>query len=139
MAEEGKLKLGKGTAFVKCRLKHLPQSEETWQADFQALPQPIMQTETHYLGMVVDQGGDLLADTTVHGRPSVNDLATLLAHACAGRSKATPAGPGSSACGVTHSGVGSSPTWPRSASGSRSRSSGGCPLSEGHTGCSCGK
>src|SRR3954447_12739890 len=41
-----------------------------------------MQTETDYLGMVVgDQHGKLLADMTVHGRPSVNDLATLLAHA----------------------------------------------------------
>src|SRR5262249_55233862 len=50
--------------------------------DFQALPKPILQTETHYLGMVVTkQGGILLADSQVRGRPSVNDLATLLAHA----------------------------------------------------------
>ncbi len=82
MPDEEKLKLGKGSAFVKGRLKHLPQSDETWEADFQALPTLIMQAETHYLGMVVTkEGGDLLADTTVHGRPSVNDLATLLAHA----------------------------------------------------------
>jgi hypothetical protein len=40
------------------------------------------QTETHYLGMVITgKDGSLLADTTVHGRPSVNHLATLLAHA----------------------------------------------------------
>ena len=82
MADEEKLKLGKGSAFVKGRLKHLLQSGETWEADFLALPQPIMQAETHYLGMAVTKkGGTLLADTTVHGRPSVNDLATLLAHA----------------------------------------------------------
>jgi hypothetical protein len=81
MAEEEKLKLGKGAAFVKSRLKHLPQSDETWEADFQALPQPMSQAETHYLGMVVGKGGRLLADMTVHGRPSVNDLDTLLAHA----------------------------------------------------------
>jgi hypothetical protein len=82
VAEEEKLKLGKGVAFVKSRLKRLPQGAETWEADFQALPQPIMQTETHYVGMVVTRkGGSLLADTMVHGRPSVNDLATLLAHA----------------------------------------------------------
>jgi hypothetical protein len=82
MPDEEKLKLGKGAAFVKSRLKPLPQSDETWEADFQALPQPIMQAETHYLGMaVISKGGRLLADTTVHGRPSVNDLANLLAQA----------------------------------------------------------
>src|SRR3954471_6409305 len=82
MAEEEKLKLGKGAAFVKSRLKRLPQGDDTWEADFQALPQPMMQTETHYLGMVVTkEGGSLLADMAVHGKPSANDLATLLAHA----------------------------------------------------------
>ena len=82
MAEEEKLKLGKGAAFVKSRLKRFPQVDEVLEADFEALPKPIMQTETHYLGMVVEKkGGRLLADLTVHGRPTVNDLATLLAHA----------------------------------------------------------
>ena len=81
MAEE-KLKLGNGVAFVKNRLKRLPQVDETWEADFEALPKPIEQTVTHYMGMVVPKKGDsLLADMTVHGRPSVNDLATLLANA----------------------------------------------------------
>jgi hypothetical protein len=80
--DEEKLKLGKGSAFVKSRLKNLPQRDETWEADFQALPKPIEQTQTHYLGMVVTgKDGSLLADSQVHGRPSVNDLATLLAHA----------------------------------------------------------
>jgi Domain of unknown function (DUF6930) len=82
VAEEEKLKLGKGAAFVKSRLKRLPQGDDTWEADFQALPKPMTQTETHYLGMVVTRkGGSLLADLPVRGRPSVNDLATLLAHA----------------------------------------------------------
>jgi hypothetical protein len=82
VAEEEKLKLGKGAAFVKSHLRRLPQGEDTWEADFQALPQPIMQTETHYLGLVVTKkGGSLLAELSVHGRPSVNDLATLLANA----------------------------------------------------------
>ena len=82
MAEEEKLKLGKGAAFVKSRLKRLPQVDEVWEADFEALPKPIMQTETHYLGMVVEkEDGWLFAELTVHGRPTVNDLATLLAHA----------------------------------------------------------
>lgn len=82
MAEEEKLKLGKGTAFVKSRLARLPQSDETWEADFEALPKPMAQTDTHYQGMVViKKGGTLLTDLTVHGRPSINDLATLIAHA----------------------------------------------------------
>jgi hypothetical protein len=82
VADEEKLRLGKGAAFVKARLKRLPQGDETWEADFQALPKPVEQTQTHYLGMVVTgKDGSLLADLTVHGRPSVNDLATILAHA----------------------------------------------------------
>ena len=81
MAEE-KLELGKGMVFAKNRLKRLRQLDETWEADFEVLPKPIMQTETHYLGMVVARkGGSLLAEMTVHGRPSVNDLATLVANA----------------------------------------------------------
>ena len=82
MADEEKLKLGKGAAFVKSRLKRLPQGDETWEADFQALPKPIEQTQTHYLGMVVTgRTARSWPTSTVHGRPSVNDLATLLAHA----------------------------------------------------------
>ena len=82
MAQEEKLKLGKGAAFVKSRLKNLPQGDETWEADFRALPKPIEQSVTHYRGMVVRQAdGSLRAESEVHGRPSVNDLATLLANA----------------------------------------------------------
>jgi hypothetical protein len=79
--EEKKLVLGKGAAFVKSRLKRLRQEDAAWQADFRALPKPMTQSETHYLGMVVDGGGALLADAQVEGRPTVNDMATLLAHA----------------------------------------------------------
>ena len=81
VAEEEKLKLGKGAAFVKSRLKRLPAGDDVWEADFQALPKPSMQNLTHYLGVVVAQEGNLLADLPVHGRPTVNDLATLLANA----------------------------------------------------------
>jgi hypothetical protein len=82
VAEEEKLRLGKGVAFVEGRLKRLPQGDDDWEADSEALPQPIMQTETRYLGMVVTKtAGSLLADLPVRGRPTVNDLATLLAHA----------------------------------------------------------
>jgi hypothetical protein len=79
--EEEKLKLGKGAAFVKGRFKRLCQEDETWEAVFQALPKPITQSQTHYLGMVVAPDGSFLADSHVEGRPTVNDMATLLAHA----------------------------------------------------------
>jgi hypothetical protein len=45
VADEEKLKLGKGAAFVKGRLKRLPRGDETWEADFEALPKPTMQSE----------------------------------------------------------------------------------------------
>jgi hypothetical protein len=82
MPDEEKLKLGKGVAFVKSQMKRLPQEDDTWEADFRALPRPSEQGETHYQGMVVStEDGSLLSELPVHGRPSVNDLATLLAHA----------------------------------------------------------
>lgn len=76
------LKLGKGAAFDKARLNRLHQEDATWEADFRALPQPLMQNATRYLGLVVTKrGSSLLADTQIQGRPSVNDLAALLAQA----------------------------------------------------------
>ena len=51
--EHPRLKLGKRASFVKTHLKQLPQEKETWEADFRALPKPLEQTETHYLGLVV--------------------------------------------------------------------------------------
>ena len=66
MADEEKLKLGKGAAFVKSRLKHLRQSDEIWEAAFRELPQP-MQPSPHHLGIVISQhDGSLLADLIVH-------------------------------------------------------------------------
>ena len=79
--EEEKLKLGKAAAFGKSALKRLRQEDETWEADFQALPKPITQSYTHYRGMVVAPDGSFLADCHVEGRPTVNDMATLLAQA----------------------------------------------------------
>jgi hypothetical protein len=78
-----KLKLGKGASFfVKSQLKRLPQEDETWEADFRALPKPITQSATHYLGMVlVPPHGELLAMFEVEQTPTVNDLATLIANA----------------------------------------------------------
>jgi hypothetical protein len=80
--ERHELKLGKGSAFDTSRLKRLRQEDDTWEADFRALPQPMMQNKTHYLGVVVTKrGGSVLADTQVEGRPSVNDMAAMLAQA----------------------------------------------------------
>ena len=79
--ERHQLNLGKGSAFVKSRFKRLRQEEETWEADFQALPKPILQSQTHSRGMVVALDGSFLADCHVEGRSTVNNMATLLAHA----------------------------------------------------------
>ena len=49
------LKLGKGQVFDKARLKRLRQEEDSWEADFRALPKPMMQNETHYLGLVISK------------------------------------------------------------------------------------
>src|SRR5947209_11610431 len=76
------LKFGKGTAFDKARLKRLRQEDETWEADFRALPKPVMQDESHYLGLVVTKRiGSVLADTKIEGKPSADDLAVLLGKA----------------------------------------------------------
>ena len=75
-------KLGKGAAFDKTRLKRLGQENETWEADFRALPRPAGQAETHYLGVVAAlPNGDPLHYLPVEYTPNVNDLADLLADA----------------------------------------------------------
>jgi len=79
--DEEKLLLGKGAAFAKAHLKRLPQDEDAWEADFQALPKPVTQSRTDYRRMAVAQDGTLLAESVVEGRPTVNDMATLLASA----------------------------------------------------------
>ncbi len=80
--KEEPLTLGKGAAFEKSRLKRLRQEDDTWEADFRALPKPITQSETHYVGLAVSKrSSSVLAETKVEGRPSVNDMATLLGQA----------------------------------------------------------
>jgi hypothetical protein len=80
--ERPRLKLGKRAAFVKTHLKQLPREKETWEVDFQALPRPAEQPETHYLGLVVAlPRGDPLVYLPVEYTPTVNDLADLLADA----------------------------------------------------------
>jgi hypothetical protein len=79
---EPKLKLGKGAAFVKSRLKQLEQGDDVWEADFRALPKPRGQAETHHLGLVVAlPEGNPLVCMPVEYAPTVNDLADLLADA----------------------------------------------------------
>src|SRR5262245_44922279 len=82
--EEEKLKPGRQTGFEKGRLKRRRQEDGTWEADYQLLPKPIMQSRTDYRGMVVTPDGSLPADSRVQGRPTVNDMAILLAHATRG-------------------------------------------------------
>lgn len=80
--EHPRLKLGKRASFVKSRLKQLPQLEETWEADFRAMPKSEGESETHYLGLVVVLSkGDPLIYMPVEYTPTVNDLADLLADA----------------------------------------------------------
>jgi hypothetical protein len=75
-----KLKLGKGSSFVKSRLQRYPQEDAVWEADFQPIPD-----EEHvefWLGMVVDQEvGVDLAHQVLDAPPTVNDLAQILAEA----------------------------------------------------------
>ena len=75
-----KLKLGKGSSFVKSRLRRFPQEDDVWEADFQPIPD-----EEHvefWLGMVVGQEiGVELAHQVLDTPPTVNDLARILAEA----------------------------------------------------------
>ncbi len=80
--EQPRLKLGKSAAFVKTHLKRLPRENETWEADFRALPRPAGQAEMHYLGLAVTlPKGDPLVYLVAEYTPTVNDLADLLADA----------------------------------------------------------
>jgi len=83
MAKElPKLKLGKSASFVKTRLKQLNQENDTWEADFRALPKSEGEPGTHYLGLVVAvHKGNPLVSMLVEYTPNVNDLADLLADA----------------------------------------------------------
>ena len=114
--EEEKLKLGKGVAFDKARLKRLRQKDDTWEADFRALPKPMMQSGTHCLGLVVTKrGGSVLAETNVEGTPSANDLAALLGKAMREPLTDGAIGPAASTSEATGSGRSYSHAWKNSA------------------------
>jgi hypothetical protein len=76
--EQRKLKLGKGSFFVKTQLKQLEQTSDTWEADF--LPYP--GDKAAWIGLVISQFEDsVLATLLTQELPTVNDLADLLAQA----------------------------------------------------------
>lgn len=61
--ERDKLKLGKGSAFVKRDLRQLPQTKDVWEADFLPLP-PIGETEWQgFQVRALDAGGLIYDDT----------------------------------------------------------------------------
>lgn len=77
-SEKDKLKLGKGSFFVKTQLMQLEQLNDSWEADF--LPYP--GDKSAWLGLVILHSEDVvLATLLTHEMPTVNDLADLLAQA----------------------------------------------------------
>jgi hypothetical protein len=80
-----RLTLGKGVAFVKSRLKRLPQSDETWEADIQPISVRgwnARRLGELWLGMVLTRLENFhLAILASEDAPTVNDLADLLAKA----------------------------------------------------------
>ncbi len=69
------LRLGKGSVFVKSRLRRLPQSDDVWEADFQP-------ESHHWMGLVVEHThGAVFAMKMLETAPGINDLAHLLSDA----------------------------------------------------------
>ena len=79
---DARLRLGKGSAFVKTRLSRLRQENDTWEADFFPIPCSGGKRDSVWMGMVLSQAHDyVLAQRMVEEPPTVNDLARLLADA----------------------------------------------------------
>ena len=54
------LKLGKGSAFVKSKLRYLPQTDDVWEVDFQPMPEQVAKRLPRgepWLGLVVSVPG----------------------------------------------------------------------------------
>ncbi len=84
MVESGdKLKLGKSSAFTKGKIRSLPLTDAEFEADFFLDPVFSTKRQPHWQGMVIErESGGLLAMEPVRiPPPTVNGLATLLAHA----------------------------------------------------------
>src|SRR3954471_5865382 len=80
------LKLGKGSAFVKSKLRYLPRTDDVWEVDFQPVPEQVWKRLPRgelWLGLVVSVPERLhLANLLLEvPPPTVNDLARLLARA----------------------------------------------------------
>ena len=133
MADEEKLKLGKGAAFVKSRLKALPECDEIWEADFRRCPSRSSRPRPTTSGWSSRQDGSLLADRRSTAGPRSTTWPRSWPTPCGDRWTGTPADPSSSACEGTTSGGDSSPTWRRSGSGSRSSSGRISPASRRRT------
>ena len=80
------LKLGKGSAFVKRDLRLLPLTDSEFEADFWFHAKSSTKRREVWLGMVLErESGAVLAMKDVDWPPpTVNDLATLLAHELTG-------------------------------------------------------
>jgi hypothetical protein len=76
----GKLKLGKGVAFVKGELRRLSQSAEIWEADIRPVPAS-GNNGTTWEGLVVSHDGGFLNERLFEEPATVNDMARLLADA----------------------------------------------------------
>lgn len=75
--QDDKLKLGKGSYFVKSQLKRLSQEGDIWEADFFPIPQQGL-----WIGLVISHTDDfVLAHRTIEEPPTVNELANLVAAA----------------------------------------------------------
>ncbi len=77
------LKLGKSSAFVKRDLRALPLTDAEFEADFFLDSKLTTKSRELWIGMVVErESGAVVALEEVQYRPpTVNDLATVLAHA----------------------------------------------------------
>ena len=71
--------------FVKTHLKHLPQLDDVWEADFQPYPEPAnrkCRRNVTWIGTVVSRTSRfILADALIGHPPTVKDFAGLLAQA----------------------------------------------------------
>src|SRR4051794_6890596 len=76
-SKQTKLKLGKGSYFVKSQLRRLRQADDIWEADFFPVPMQGL-----WIGLVISHKDDfVLAHRTIEQPPTVNELARLLAEA----------------------------------------------------------
>jgi hypothetical protein len=83
VVSQAQLKLGKGASFfVKTQLRRLRQEDDTWEADFFAIPGSDSEHGSVWWGIVLSHDHDnVLAQRMVEKPPTVIDLANLLAEA----------------------------------------------------------